>query len=64
MSILFKSYIPARCWWLMPVILATQETRDQEDQGSKPDWTNSLQDPISKKPITEKGWWSGSKYKI
>jgi hypothetical protein len=21
---------------------------------------NSLQDPISKKPITKKGWWSGS----
>jgi hypothetical protein len=24
--------------------------RDQEDFGSKPAWTNSLQDPISKNP--------------
>jgi hypothetical protein len=29
--------------------------RDQEDQGSKPAWANSLWDPISKKPITRKG---------
>jgi hypothetical protein len=25
-----------RCQWLMPVIFATQETRDQENHGSKP----------------------------
>jgi hypothetical protein len=36
--------------------------RDQKDHGSKSDWANSLQDPISKKPITKKkGWWSGSR---
>jgi hypothetical protein len=29
--------------------------RDQEDCSSKPDWANSLQDPISKKLITNKG---------
>jgi hypothetical protein len=29
--------------------------RDQEDQGSKPAWGNSSNDPISKKPITKKG---------
>jgi hypothetical protein len=29
--------------------------RDQEDHGSKSDWANSAQDPISKKPITKKG---------
>jgi hypothetical protein len=28
--------------------------RDQEDWGSKPD-------PILKKPIAKKGWWSGSR---
>jgi hypothetical protein len=28
--------------------------RDQEDQGSKPAWANSLSDPISKNPFTEK----------
>jgi hypothetical protein len=33
-----------RCWWLTPVILATQE-----DHGSKPTRGNSLRDPILKK---------------
>jgi hypothetical protein len=31
--------------------------RDQENCGLKPE--NSWQDPISTKPITKKGWWSG-----
>jgi hypothetical protein len=35
-------------------------SRDQEDCGSKPTQANSLQDPISKKLITKKGWWSSS----
>jgi hypothetical protein len=35
--------------------------RDLEDRSSKPAWTSSLQDPISKIPITKKGWWSGSR---
>jgi hypothetical protein len=30
------------------------EGSDQEDCDSKPAWANSLPDPISKKPITEK----------
>jgi hypothetical protein len=34
---------------------------DQEDHGSKPTPANSLGDPISKKAITKKGWWSGSR---
>jgi hypothetical protein len=34
--------------------------RDQKDHGLKPGQANSLQDPISKKPITKKGWWSSS----
>jgi hypothetical protein len=29
--------------------------RDQEDQGSKPAQANSVQEPISKKPIPKKG---------
>jgi hypothetical protein len=28
--------------------------KDQEDFCYKPEWANSLQDPISKKPITQK----------
>jgi hypothetical protein len=50
----------ARRWWLTPVILATQETRDQEDRDLKPAHGNSFQDPSSKIPNTKKGWWSGS----
>jgi hypothetical protein len=34
--------------------------KDQEDHGSKPALANSSRDTILKKPITEKGWWSGS----
>jgi hypothetical protein len=35
--------------------------RDQEDHGSKPAQENSSWDPISKKPNTKNGWWSGSR---
>jgi hypothetical protein len=35
--------------------------RDQEDCGSKPARANTSWDPISKNPITERGWWSGSR---
>jgi hypothetical protein len=31
--------------------------RDQEDHCLKPSWTNSLSDPVSKTPITKRGWW-------
>jgi hypothetical protein len=36
--------------------------RGLEDHGSKPAWANSWQDPISKIPITKKGWWSGTRW--
>jgi hypothetical protein len=32
--------------------------------GSKPALANSSRDPISKNPITIKGWWSGSKCRL
>jgi hypothetical protein len=35
--------------------------RDQEARGSKPAQANNSRDPISKKPVTRKDWWSGSK---
>jgi hypothetical protein len=44
---------------LTPVILAPQEA-DIMGDCSKPAWAISLRDPISKKPITKKGWWSDS----
>jgi hypothetical protein len=53
-----KIHNKARCWWLTPVILATQEA-DQKDHGLKPTQANSSRDPISKIPNTKQGWWSG-----
>jgi hypothetical protein len=37
------------------------EGRDQGNCGSKPAWANSSRDPISKKPIIKKCWWSDSR---
>jgi hypothetical protein len=53
----------ARCWWLMPIILASQEAEIRRIEAQSQPWANSSWDPISKKPITEKGWWSGSRYR-
>jgi hypothetical protein len=33
--------------------------RDQEDRSSKAAGQTLCEDPISKNPITKKGWWSG-----
>jgi hypothetical protein len=44
----------AGCRWLTPVILATQEARNQEDCNSKPAQENSSQNPISKTPNRKK----------
>jgi hypothetical protein len=40
------------------------EGRDKEDHSLKTAWANSLWDPTSKKPFTQKGWWSGSKSRL
>jgi hypothetical protein len=53
-----KLHDGARCWWLMPVILATQE--ELEECGSETAWANSLWDPILKKS-QKKGWWYDSR---
>jgi hypothetical protein len=38
--------------------------RNQEDCGLKPAQANSSQDPVSKKPITKKGWQSDSQGRL
>jgi hypothetical protein len=55
MMILLKENTIAGRQWLMPVILATKEARDQEDRSSKPTQANSLQDLILKKLFIKKG---------
>jgi hypothetical protein len=45
----------------MPVILATQEAEIRRMAVQRQPQANSSRDPISKKPFTEKGWWSDSR---
>jgi hypothetical protein len=54
-----KNSVLAGHQWLIPVILATQEA-EQEDQNLKPTRANSLGNPILKIPNTKKSWWSAS----
>jgi hypothetical protein len=58
-----KKEMLARRWWLTDACSPSYlGGRDQEDPGSKPAWANILRAPISKKPITKKGWWRGSRF--
>jgi hypothetical protein len=47
-----KHYLEARCLWLMPVILASQELEISSKL--------ALGNYFMKRPITKKGWLSGS----
>jgi hypothetical protein len=60
--IILKLEVIAGCWWLTPVILATQEAEIRRIVVQSQPWVNSSQDPISekkKKKSQKKGWWSG-----
>jgi hypothetical protein len=50
----------ARCQWLTPIILATQEAEIRrilvQSQAGQ-----IVQDPVLKKPITKKVWWNDSR---
>jgi hypothetical protein len=50
-----------RCWWLTPVILATQEAEIRRITVRSQPREIVPQDPISKIFIIKKGWWSGSR---
>jgi hypothetical protein len=52
---LFKNIHEARCQWLTPVILATQETKIRRIEVRSQLEQYSSQDPILKKSITKKG---------
>jgi hypothetical protein len=44
------------CWWLTPVILATQEAEIRRIVVRRQPRQIVLQDPILKKSFTKKGW--------
>jgi hypothetical protein len=46
--------------WLTPVMLVTQEAEIRRIAVTSQPPVNTLQDPILKKPITKKDWWSYS----
>jgi hypothetical protein len=50
-------------WWLTHVIPATQEAAIRRIEVQSQHGQNSSQDSISKKNITKRGWWSGSRYR-
>jgi hypothetical protein len=53
----------ARHWWLMPVILATQEGRDQEDCSLKPAQAETLSQKTHHKKKGGGGLWCGSRHR-
>jgi hypothetical protein len=52
-----------RCSWLNPIILATQKAEIKRTGFQSQHQTNSSQEPIWNKTITEKGLWSDSSCK-
>jgi hypothetical protein len=57
-SIKLRTIHKAGHWWLMPVILPTQEAEIRRIK--VPSQSRKIV-PILKKTITKKGWWSGSR---
>jgi hypothetical protein len=53
-EIISEEFLEARCWWLMPVVLAIQEAEIRRISVQSQPQTNSPRDPISKKYLTQK----------
>jgi hypothetical protein len=56
-----KYVFKARCQWLMPVILATQEAVIRRITVQRQPEQIVLETLSRKKPIPKKGWWTGSR---
>jgi hypothetical protein len=56
-----KNECTARCWWLMPVILATQEAEIRMITVGSQSGQIILRKPISKNFSQKKGWRGGSR---
>jgi hypothetical protein len=70
LTLFYQIFVQARCQWLTPVILATQEAEIREDHSLKPALANSSWYPSTKKKKKRKkkeGWWraqgKGSEFK-
>jgi hypothetical protein len=55
-SISLKKHVSARCWWLMHIILATQEAEIRRIMVRSQPGQIVPRDPISNIPITKKDW--------
>jgi hypothetical protein len=58
-----NSPLLARCLWLMPVILATQEAEIRRIVVQSQPREKVCQTLSQKKPSQKKGWWNGSRYR-
>jgi hypothetical protein len=58
--LLCKMGLGSGCWWLTPVIPATQEAEIGRIAVQSQPRANNSRDPTSKKSNTTKSWWSGS----
>jgi hypothetical protein len=61
LHLLFNEFFYIGRQWLMPVMLATQEAEIRRIKVRSQPRQVLLWDPISKKPITKKSWWNGSR---
>jgi hypothetical protein len=62
--VLNQIFLRVRHWWLMPVILDTQEAKIRRMAIQSQPKANNLQDPNLKIPNTKQGWRTGSSGRV